>query len=108
MQAGALWRLRREGFLRAITGNSTGNEAIRVIADERWPMPAISAPRKATDADRSAVLRAAEGSPLSFVSSQWRLAAPQSTAHLGDADPRPGADHEPLDADEPLAVDNRR
>jgi hypothetical protein len=35
VQAGALWRLRREDFLRAITGNSTSNEAIRAIADQR-------------------------------------------------------------------------
>jgi Cyclic nucleotide-binding domain len=35
VQAGALWRLRREDFLRAITGNSTSNEAMRAIADQR-------------------------------------------------------------------------
>ncbi len=35
VQAGALWRLRREDFLRAITGNPTSNEAIRAIADQR-------------------------------------------------------------------------
>jgi hypothetical protein len=35
VQAGELWRLRREDFLRAITGNSTSNEAIRAIADQR-------------------------------------------------------------------------
>jgi CRP-like cAMP-binding protein len=36
VQAGALWRLRREDFLRAITGNSTSKEAITAIADQRW------------------------------------------------------------------------
>ena len=35
VQAGALWRLRREDFLRAITGNSTSKEAISAIADQR-------------------------------------------------------------------------
>ena len=35
VQAGALWRLRREDFLRAITGNSTSKEAISAIADLR-------------------------------------------------------------------------
>ncbi len=35
VQAGALWRLRREDFLRAVTGNSTSNEAITAIADQR-------------------------------------------------------------------------
>ena len=35
VQAGALWRLRREDFLRAVTGNSTSNETIRAIADQR-------------------------------------------------------------------------
>ena len=34
-QAGALWRLRRDDFLRAITGNSTTEAAIKAIADQR-------------------------------------------------------------------------
>ncbi|WAC93131.1 cyclic nucleotide-binding domain-containing protein [Mycobacterium sp. Aquia_213] len=35
LQAGTLWRLRREDFLRAITGNSTTQDAIKAIADQR-------------------------------------------------------------------------
>jgi hypothetical protein len=35
VQAGALWRLRREDFLSAITGNSTTQDAIKAIADQR-------------------------------------------------------------------------
>lgn len=35
VQAGTLWRLRREDFLNAITGNSTSKQAIRAIADQR-------------------------------------------------------------------------
>lgn len=35
LQAGTLWRLRREDFLRAITGNSTTQTAMRAIADQR-------------------------------------------------------------------------
>jgi hypothetical protein len=35
LQAGTLWRLRREDFLSAITGNSTTKESIKAIADQR-------------------------------------------------------------------------
>jgi hypothetical protein len=35
LHAGALWRLRRIDFLRAITGNSTSKAAISAIADQR-------------------------------------------------------------------------
>jgi hypothetical protein len=35
LQAGTLWRLRREDFLRAVTGNSTTQETIQAIADQR-------------------------------------------------------------------------
>jgi len=35
LRAGTLWRLRREDFLRAITGNSTTQETIKAIADQR-------------------------------------------------------------------------
>jgi CRP-like cAMP-binding protein len=35
LEAGALWRLRREDFLRAITGNSTTQAAMKAIADQR-------------------------------------------------------------------------
>jgi predicted MFS family arabinose efflux permease len=35
VQAGSLWRLRREDFLRAVTGNSTTEEAMTAIADKR-------------------------------------------------------------------------
>jgi len=35
VQAGALWRLRREDFLSAITGNSTAKDVIGAIADQR-------------------------------------------------------------------------
>lgn len=35
LQAGTLWRLSREDFLSAITGNSTTQAAIRAIADQR-------------------------------------------------------------------------
>lgn len=35
LQAGTLWRLRREDFLRAITGNSATQATIRAIADHR-------------------------------------------------------------------------
>jgi hypothetical protein len=34
-QAGSLWRLRREDFLRAITGNATTEEAMTAIAEKR-------------------------------------------------------------------------
>jgi hypothetical protein len=34
-QAGTLWRLCRDDFLRAITGNSTTGTAITAIADQR-------------------------------------------------------------------------
>jgi hypothetical protein len=34
-QAGALWRLRRDDFLRAITGNLTTEAAVKAIADQR-------------------------------------------------------------------------
>lgn len=34
-QAGTLWRLRREDFLRAVTGNTTTQAAIKAIADQR-------------------------------------------------------------------------
>lgn len=35
LQAGTLWRLRREDFLSAITGNSTTRDAIKAIVDQR-------------------------------------------------------------------------
>ena len=35
VHAGALWRLRRQDFLGAVTGNSASKEAIRAIADQR-------------------------------------------------------------------------
>ena len=35
VQAGSLWRLRREDFLRAVTGNATTEEAMTAIADKR-------------------------------------------------------------------------
>jgi CRP-like cAMP-binding protein len=35
LQPGTLWRLRREDFLRAITGNSATQDAIQAIADQR-------------------------------------------------------------------------
>jgi Cyclic nucleotide-binding domain/Major Facilitator Superfamily len=35
LQAGTLWRLRREDFLRAITGNSATQETMQAIADQR-------------------------------------------------------------------------
>ena len=35
MQAGSLWRLRRQDFLRAVTGNTTTEEAMTAIADQR-------------------------------------------------------------------------
>lgn len=35
LQAGTLWRLRREDFIRAITGNSTTEAAMRAIAHQR-------------------------------------------------------------------------
>lgn len=35
VRAGSLWRLRREDFLRAVTGNATSGEAMRAIADNR-------------------------------------------------------------------------
>jgi hypothetical protein len=35
VQAGSLWRLRREDFLRAVTGNSTTEAAMTAIADQR-------------------------------------------------------------------------
>lgn len=35
LQAGTLWRLRRQDFLRAITGNSTTQDAIKAIVDQR-------------------------------------------------------------------------
>jgi len=35
VQAGGLWRLRREDFLSAVTGNTTSKEVIRAIADQR-------------------------------------------------------------------------
>jgi Cyclic nucleotide-binding domain/Major Facilitator Superfamily len=35
LQAGTLWRLRREDFLRAVTGNSITQETIQAIADQR-------------------------------------------------------------------------
>jgi predicted MFS family arabinose efflux permease len=35
LQAGSLWRLRREDFLRAVTGNSTTEAAMTTIADQR-------------------------------------------------------------------------
>jgi hypothetical protein len=35
VQAGSLWRLRREDFLRAVTGNTTSEEAMTAIADQR-------------------------------------------------------------------------
>jgi CRP-like cAMP-binding protein len=35
LQAGTLWRPRRKDFLRAITGNSTTQETIKAIADQR-------------------------------------------------------------------------
>jgi CRP-like cAMP-binding protein len=34
-QAGALWWLRRDDFLRAVTGNSTTEEAMTAIANQR-------------------------------------------------------------------------
>ena len=35
VQTGTLWRLRRDDFLSAITGNSTTQETIQAIADQR-------------------------------------------------------------------------
>ena len=35
VHAGSLWRLRRDDFLRAVTGNSTSEEAMTAIADKR-------------------------------------------------------------------------
>jgi hypothetical protein len=35
LEAGTLWRLSREDFLRAVTGNSTTKAAMRAIADQR-------------------------------------------------------------------------
>ncbi|MEM6109143.1 cyclic nucleotide-binding domain-containing protein [Mycobacterium sp. 050272] len=35
LRAGTLWRLRRQDFLRAITGNSTTQDAIKAIVDQR-------------------------------------------------------------------------
>jgi hypothetical protein len=35
LEAGTLWRLSREDFLRAMTGNSTTNAAMKAIADQR-------------------------------------------------------------------------
>ena len=35
LQAGTLWRLRRDDFLRAVTGNSTTQQSISAIADQR-------------------------------------------------------------------------
>jgi len=35
VQAGSLLRLRRDDFLRAVTGNSTSEEAMKAIADQR-------------------------------------------------------------------------
>lgn len=35
LQAGALWRLRREDFLSAVTGNSTTQDAMQAIVDQR-------------------------------------------------------------------------
>lgn len=35
LRAGTLWRLRREDFLSAVTGNSTTQDAIKAIADQR-------------------------------------------------------------------------
>ncbi|WP_369828104.1 cyclic nucleotide-binding domain-containing protein [Mycobacterium sp. 852002-51163_SCH5372311] len=35
LEAGTLWRLRREDFLRTMTGNSTSKEVITAIADQR-------------------------------------------------------------------------
>lgn len=35
LQPGTLWRLRREDFLRAITGNSTTQDAIKAIVEQR-------------------------------------------------------------------------
>jgi hypothetical protein len=35
LQAGTLWRLRREDFLSAVTGNSTTQDSMKAIADQR-------------------------------------------------------------------------
>ena len=35
LKAGTLWRLNREDFLRAVTGNSTTKAAMKAIADQR-------------------------------------------------------------------------
>ena len=35
LQAGRLWRLSRDDFLRAVTGNTTSDQAMRAIADQR-------------------------------------------------------------------------
>jgi CRP-like cAMP-binding protein len=35
LEAGTLWRLNREDFLRAMTGNATTKEAMKAIASQR-------------------------------------------------------------------------
>jgi Cyclic nucleotide-binding domain len=49
LQAGRLWRLKRDDFLRAVTGNSTTDEAMRLIAEQRLAHAGNVTPQKSDD-----------------------------------------------------------